>query len=757
MELVAFVVAALFVLGAPALSAVYWLRSRDATADSVELAAVAYGGIAISALSIWAFAFTFGLSSTVLVAAVFVGSAVVVAPAVVRAGLRAAGSDALGAGDASALTGQHDGRVVPDMVTSPEPIKLTAEAPEKNAHFVILSVTGLLFAALAYLPFLSFGRVGADGIHRMAMTDWYKHLMATTSLSAADVFPPPNPFLHAVEPAPYYYGFHLVAATIARLASTIAAPEAAGELVFPALLLLTLSTALATPFVAYAATRTIAAGRGGELGDASRVPLLAALGATLLAGFDLIPLVLDTLLNLATSERLEGGLAGLRAIVPSTHLDYWIHHNERQFNAPYLTTIWAPQHMAAVLVALLALHLVLRRTQLAERTWRSAPFGVAWLLPAALLAGLPALSAYVAVGLAIGVCGAGLAEMLRKRCLLWHTVAWRLWLVPGTIAIVFSLPVVVVLGSGADPGFVVGVSAAGGWVNGALFTALFDTGWLTNIADSLAVYFVEFGVIGLLAVLEIRRRAAKGRLQAHHRHVIGIVVSIVVLVTFVRPPVGGPNNLYARPLVLVWFLLAPFAAMRFARAAGFVTRTGGVGDGDHAALSRARRSHGGSALRWTSAAVLLCLLASAYAVVGVVLEGAMFWATPPANVEAARWINRNAPPATVVAVPTEELAGSQVGYWLRRPVLLADKRHALLFGASAEQFDDAQAAVQRAFSTADPAVASTEFVALGADQVMVAATSSSVGGWIDSPCFEAVFQNELWVVLVPTGDCARTP
>ena len=78
----------------------------------------------------------------------------------------------------------------------------------------------------------------------MAMTDWYKHLITTSALSAADAFPPANPFLNSADAAPYYYGFHLVAAAMARVAGSIAGPAAAGDLVFPALLLLTLVTAL---------------------------------------------------------------------------------------------------------------------------------------------------------------------------------------------------------------------------------------------------------------------------------------------------------------------------------------------------------------------------------------------------------------------------------------------------------------------------------------------------------------------------------
>ena len=755
MEPLAFVAAALFVLGTPALSAVYWLRSRDAAADSVELAAVAYGGVAIAALSIWVSVQTFGLSSQVLLFGVFAGSAAIVIPALVRAGLRAAGSDAFGADDAIVCTGHHDGRVVPDAVTTVARRRFAVAAPAKNEHFRVLSVAGLVFATLAYIPFLPYGWERADGIHRMAMTDWYKHLVTTTALGAADAFPPPNPFLHAAEPAPYYYGFHLVAAAITRLAGSIAGPTAAGELVFPALLLLTLLTAAATPFVAYTVARTVAKGRGGGVGDASRVPLLAALGATFLAGFDLIPLALDTVVNLVSRESLEGGLAGLRALVPSTHLDYWIHHNERQFSAPYLTTIWAPQHMAAVLVALLAIHLVLRRAHLAEKTWRSAPFGVAWLLPAALLAAVPALSAYVAVGLAFGVGGAALAESVRKRCAPWRTMAWRLWLVPGTAAIGISLPVAAVLASGPGPGFVVGVSGAGGWVNGAVLSALFGAGVLTNTVDSVAVYFVEFGALGLLAVLEIRRRAARGRLEPHQRHVIAMIVAIIVLVTFVRPPVGGPNNLYARPLVLVWFLLAPFAAMRVARATGLVIRTSGGVAADHAAPPRRRRPRGANNLCWTMGAILLCLSASAYALVGASLEGALFWSTPPATVEAARWINENAPAAAVIAVHPDQFEPA-FGYWLRRPIFLADERHALLFGAAPEAYARAVVELGEAFASASPEVGAARFDRIGTDYIVVGVGALATR-WNMPPCFEVVHRNELWEIVRPTTDSCPYP
>ena len=745
MELFAVAAAALVVLGAPGLASIYWLRSRDASADAVEIAAVGYGGLAVSALALWLSSQLFGSSWRVVLLASLGGSVAVITPALIRAALRAAGSEALGAADAIAYTGQHDGRVVPEAFVDPGTLSVTAEIPANKRHFAILAAAGTIFAGLAYLPFLSYGMERADGIHRMAMTDWYKHLMTTTALGAADVFPPPNPFVHAVDAAPYYYGFHLIASSIARTAGAVAG-AAGPDLVYTSLLLLTLLTALATPFVAYTVARTIAAGKGAGLGDASSVPLVAALGATFLAGFDLVPLTIDTAVNLATSPSTQRGLAWLRDVIPSTNLDYWIHHNERQLNAPYTTLVWAPQHLAAVLVALLVIHLVLRRGHLAERTWRLAPFGVAWLLPATMLAALPALSAYVALGLATGVAGAAIVESLRERTLLWGTLSWRLWLVPGAAATVLALPVVAVLGSGPGPGIVVQVSAAGRWVNGAIWSSWFGEHWFAKLLDTPAVLLVELGVIGVLGVLEIRGRSSRKRTQPHQAHVVALLATIVVLVTVFRPPVGGPNNLYARPMLLVWFLLAPFAAMRFVRATGLVTRAGGMGDGDHAVLSRARRLPGARNARWVLAATALCLLGSGYALVGVVLEGGLFWATPTPTVDALQWIERNAPPDAVVAIHPDDFRG-QMGYWARRPLALADERHALLFGAEAADYEAASAALRAAFASVSPEDAARSFDAIGASLALVPIESAALIRWLGPTCWEIAYDNADWLIV----------
>jgi hypothetical protein len=760
----------LVVIGPPALAAAMWVRRRHPGADAAEIAAAAYGGVGIAALALWLAVGLVGPSLGVAATAPLLAAALLALPAALRAQLATAGARRA-TRDASEPAEQLHGHVVPVAVAAAGAAR-RPRGESGRRHFLIMAATGVAVAAAAWLPFITYGMRRADGVHRMAMSDWYKHLTVTTALGSADALPPPNPFLHSAAAAPYYYGFHLVAASVARLAEWIGgflgadltAISPATDPTYLALLLLTLLTAAATPFVAYTVARTIAAGRGADLGDAPSVPLLAALGATLLAGFDLVPLVIDAAGNAARAGPWRGGVEWLREVIPSTHLDYWIHHNERQLNAPYLTTIWAPQHMAAVLIALLVVHLLVRRSQAAEASFRRSALGAPWLLPAALLAALPTLSAYVALGLAGGVVGAAVIESMRRRCLLWQTPAWRIWLLPGLAAATLALPVLAVLASGPGPGLTFEVSSAGRLVNGAVFSSWLGPGWFTHLIDSVALYAVELGVIGILAVLEIRRRSHIDRIPPHQGHVIAMVASIVVLVTFVRPPLGGPNNLYARPMVLVWFLLAPFAAMRFARATGWVVKTGGSpADGRKPAprVASARRT---ANARWMRAGAALCLAANGYALLGVLLEGAWFWSAPPATVDASAWINGNAPAGAPVAVHPDELT-SAFGYWLRRPLLLADERHALLFGASREEYGRARAALVEAYGSASPEQAARRFDALGAVVVLIGTGdpgqppppaepgppgSSQAAprprSWLDGRCFEVAHRNELWLV-----------
>ena len=163
---------------------------------------------------------------------------------------------------------------------------------------MVLATLSLISVCVVAIPFSTYGLERADGIHRMAMTDWEKQ---TTGVAASREFPPPHPYIHADPDPSYYFGYHLVAAAIDNVTGD------SGD-VYLILLLLTLVTAAATPFVVYTFSR--------DLCDAPRA-LIAAAGATLLTGFDAVVVALEAVRAAAASWPLPSGLAGLRAVVPS--------------------------------------------------------------------------------------------------------------------------------------------------------------------------------------------------------------------------------------------------------------------------------------------------------------------------------------------------------------------------------------------------------------------------------------------------------
>ena len=327
--------------------------------DSLERTAYAYGGVGLACWSLWIAGVVVGLNRW----------SILIAPVLAAFLLAAADS----------------GTRAPRGVQTADPLP-----PASRGVRVTVWLTALTMATFVVLPFLPYGWQAPDGVHRMGMHDWYKHFMVTTALGDS-AFPPANPFLPADGHAPYYYGFHLVAAAVQRLSGDFADTHVM-------LLGLTVMTAAAFPVVLFALGR-------GLLGDARQAAVAAVGGTTLLAGFDLVVWVAHAVRDVLAAWPLDVGVAALRAAVPSSHLDFWIHHNERQFNAPYVTAIWAPQHLAGAVLALLVIHLLrptIGRLPVSRR-----------LLPSVLLAVLPAISAYVALALVVGVTA---TRSARKLC-----------------------------------------------------------------------------------------------------------------------------------------------------------------------------------------------------------------------------------------------------------------------------------------------------------------------------------------------------
>ena len=219
------------------------------------------------------------------------------------------------------------------------------------------------------------------------------------------------------------------------------------------------------------------------------------------------------------------------------------------------------------------------------------------------------------------------------------------------------------------------------------------------------------------------RRRLKGRIltAAQHQAVI-MSVAILLLATFVRPPIGEPNNLFARPMLVVWALLACFAADAWCE---------------------------GGRRRWSRRlGLLVCAGGTALAVVGATLEGAIFWATPRETVAAARWINAETPVGAVVAIDPDR---RDLGHWLRRRVIAADRRHALLFGAAPEEYSAAVRRLHDAYDAFDPGEAWVLLGSLGAEVVVVDLPAPA---WTRPPCFTPGYRGErLAVFLRTTAPC----
>ena len=667
MSLAISVLCAVLFVGVPGVAAVCWTRRvlPERAANPVACLAIAYGGVGLAVIALWLGTMLLGLSSTTAIGCV------------------------LGVSALAALTAGNKGGLD------------TAESSEPTRAVIGLALVSTIVVGI---PFLPHGLERADGIHRVAMTDWEHHLVIATGIAGSDFFPPPHPYLHADPDPSYYFGYDLLGAAV-QVAS-----GHRGDL-FAILLTLTLLTAAATPVVVYVFARDLAR---------PPVALVAAAGSSLLVGFDLLVMLVQALRNVVVGWPLPGGFDTVRALVPSMHIDYWIHNLDRQFSAPLVATMWAPHQTAATLIALLVIYLLSPAREAREHGPRS------WLLPALLIASLPALSAYVAFGLALGIGFALAGDAWTARTAPWSTDTFRRWAAPGALAVGFALPVLPTLSSGSSSGLVLGTSLAGDWTNGALFTSVFGSDWWTELLDTPAVYLVDFGIIGLLATLELVRR--RGRPQAKtETQAILVAVSILVFVVIVRPPYGIGNNLYARALLLPWFLLAPFAAA--------------------AALRAPRR-------RWVAAAVLMCALGTGYVLSGYLLEGAIFWGSSPDKIAALQWINRNTEPDDLVAIEPEHY-GVEVGIWLRRPLSFANRRLAMLFGASDAEVKRAEEQVAAGYGATDAALAARAFDELEAVAILV--PSPPMRPWALPPCFERAFANAEWMVVRRTGASCEPP
>jgi hypothetical protein len=635
------------------------LTAGDAHADAADALSASFGAVAVSASVLWITGATVGLTRATILGAPL-GAAVLLA--------------------AVAPSTRQRGRLLPPP------------------GFGLLLALAAGFAVLVAIPFYPYGLERSDGVRHMGLSDWYLHLMMTTTLDTTSSLPPRNPYLITQGGAYYHYGFHLLAAGIHR---------AAGRSIdiFPILLGLTMLTAAAYPLILFSVARR-------RLGGDSRKALAVAAGAALLAGFDLVVWVTDVAQTLVARWPPPGGVEGLRLVIPSAHLHSWIPVYERQFNAPYVALLWAPHYVAAVLISLLCIHVL--RDEVTRPPYVAA---------ALMLSALPGLSAYVALATAVCVAGIVLGDM-------WQTGSWKSpagwrWGISGVAAAAIAAPSLLSLkgsvGQHVAP-LVLHLSAVGSLHNGALFTSLFGDEQWTRLLDTPLLLVFQFGIIGTLGAAAVTRRIRERRWDnLALTHAVGATATLVFLILF-RPPVGMDNNLGLRPMLLVWSLLAPFAGEAWFAPARFPL------------------------LRWV--ALVICAAALPYGLAGATLEGWLFRPVPTTLVAVARWINANVPPGSPVAVdPPDHPRGFDL--FLRQPLVEAEhRRNALMMGASPEEFEAARASLHEAYTSLGGPAAAQRFRDLGAAVVVARTDPDGSLPWHDLPCYRQAYRRADLAVLV---------
>lgn len=659
--------AVLIVIGIPGWATAHALVGGDPDADRADQLAAAFGGVAVSTTSSWIAGAMLGLSQATLMAAPVVGSLVV-------------------------------------TIFAPNGGSAKRSVPHGFGRLVLLSAT---FAGLVLIPFYPHGIEKADGVYHMGLSDWYLHLMMTTTLDTAASLPPSNPYLLAHQQAYYHYGFHLLAAAIHRLSGRPVD-------IYPILLGLTALTAAAYPLVVFSVSRRLLGGLAGRA-------LVAAAAATLLAGFDVVVWASHASEAAIANWPLSPDARGLRLLIPSAHLHSWIPVYERQFNAPYVALLWAPHYVAAVLVSLLAIHAL--RNEAARPPRAAVAF---------LLAALPGLSAYVLLATAVAVTAIVAADLL-VNVAPWRSSAFRRWSTAGVGALVLAAPIFWTLQSSVGQHvapLALHLSAVGTVRNGAVFTHLYGDSQRMRLLDTPMLLAFQFGVVGIFGALGIVHRVWRRHLgETGLAHAAAAIAVTAFLVAF-RPPLGMDNNIGLRPMLLAWSLLAGFAA-----EAWF----------ERPRLPTFRRI-----------GVLLCAAALPYGLAGATLEGYLFRPTPAALVEVARWLNEHAPPGSPVAVdPDDHPRGFDL--WLRQPLIEGEhRRNAFMMGAAPDEFERVRQRLHEAYTMRDGREAAARFVELGAALVVVRAAPDAPLPWGDLPCFTVGYRGTELVVLQRTAGACTT-
>jgi hypothetical protein len=370
---------------------------------------------------------------------------------------------------------------------------------ESKRHAILLVAALAVSACLLGLPFLDLHT--ASGVYPVEMTDWRKHYGTVWSLEQTGI-PPRNVFFAALGPAYpliYYYFFYLPVAAVDMIAH--AQPQIhlvlAAVIIIEILLLQVMSYIFAKRYFQ------------SERAALCVVGLLAFVG-----GLDVIPMLIQIWIRWARFT--PAGEWTWLTLIHDPHIESWASPTGLRLNIFYVLSIWVPQHVASLSIALFGLYFYFvtphpRRFMIFLPVLLFSIVGHSTFVALVALGGIGAFAGLELVTrwrqgdararrrLILGCAGIAVAFVLISSPFLWQVFGTPLAPKPG---IVFEIPA---------PGILFGIPNSDYFVIIAPFRLLWGDHQWTRLLDAPLHTFLELGIFSIAGLLGLRQFLKKGQ------------------------------------------------------------------------------------------------------------------------------------------------------------------------------------------------------------------------------------------------------
>jgi hypothetical protein len=370
---------------------------------------------------------------------------------------------------------------------------------ESKSHAIWLAAALAVSAFLVGLPFLDVHTV--SGVYPVEMTDWRKHYATVWSLEQTGI-PPRNVFFAALGPTfplIYYYFFYLPVAAADMLAH--AQPHI--HLVLAAVIII--ETILLQVMAYIFAKRYFQS----ERAALCVVGLLAFVG-----GLDVIPMLIQAWIRWARFP--PAGEWTWLTLIRDAHIESWASPTGLRLNIFYVLSIWVPQHVASLSIALFGLYFYLmspypRRFMIFLPVLLFSIMGHSTFVALVALGGIGAFAGLELITrwkqgdararrrLILGSVGIAIAFLVISSPFLWQVFGTALAPRPG---IVFEIP---------TPGILFGIPNSDYFVVIAPFRLLWGDHQWTRLLDLPLHTFLELGIFSVAGLLGLRQFLKKGQ------------------------------------------------------------------------------------------------------------------------------------------------------------------------------------------------------------------------------------------------------